>query len=397
MTDHAASSPRPLSALAPAAAASAAAGLVHAAAAGSHGGDSSLMLLFAVVAAAQLGWAGVAMARDGRGVAAVGVVLNLAFVAAWAVSRMSGLPVIDSLAAREAVGTQDLLAAVLGGVAVLLAGWVLAGRPSAALTRGPAPALAAVAVLALAVPGMAAEHNQGPSHDHGHGGELVAADADHGHDDGHGRDDAELAADGHGHDDDDHHEARGPIISVDDPRLTPEQRAAAQELIDATTIGMQRFPDVASVEAAGYISIGDSSTGFEHYINIGHIASPDVLDPDAIESIVFKVNPDGSREPVSAMYILPFGQTMDDVPEIAGELTMWHDHQDLCWEGARVVATLDAEGNCPRGTFRPTAPMLHVWMVDHECGPFAGLEGAHGSGCAHDDHDEDTDEVASGS
>jgi hypothetical protein len=62
-----------------------------------------------------------------------------------------------------------------------------------------------------------------------------------------------------------------------------------------------------------------------------------------------------------------------------------------------VVATLDAEGNCARGTFRPTAPMLHVWMTDNPCGPFAGLEGSHGSGCSHDHDEPATDEVASGS
>jgi hypothetical protein len=74
---------------------------------------------------------------------------------------------------------------------------------------------------------------------------------------------------------------------------------------------------------------------------------------------------------------------MDDVPDIAGELTTWHDHQNLCWEGVRVVGTTDATGSCQRGVFRPTPPMLHVWIAEHPCGPFAGIEGSHGDGCAH--------------
>jgi hypothetical protein len=27
--------------------------------------------------------------------------------------------------------------------------------------------------------------------------------------------------------------------------------------------------------------------------------------------------------------------------------------------------------------------MLHVWITEHPCGPFAGIEGSHGDGCAH--------------
>jgi hypothetical protein len=31
---------------------------------------------------------------------------------------------------------------------------------------------------------------------------------------------------------------------------------------------------------------------------------------------------------------------------------------------------------------RATAPMLHVWLEDTPCGPFAGIEG-HGGSCDH--------------
>jgi hypothetical protein len=104
------------------------------------------------------------------------------------------------------------------------------------------------------------------------------------------------------------------------------------------------------------------------------------------------------------MYILGYGATMDTVPDIAGELTSWHDHQDLCWEGVRVVGTTEATGSCERGRFRGTAPMLHVWMINNKCGPFAGIEGSHGSGCSHghgeggaDEPTGTSEETASGS
>jgi hypothetical protein len=30
--------------------------------------------------------------------------------------------------------------------------------------------------------------------------------------------------------------------------------------------------------------------------------------------------------------------------------------------------------------------MLHVWVTEHECGPFAGIEGSHGSSCGDHEH-----------
>jgi hypothetical protein len=362
-----------------AAAASAAAGLVHATAAGTHTGDPQLVLLFALTAAAQLAWAGVAVFRPTRVVLIIGAVFNGACAIAWVLSRTVGLPILDSLAEPEAVGTQDLIAACLGALAAGAAAlaWL---RPHARRSH-PIPAfLAGAALLALAVPAMAVEHTHGPSHAHGHGDEAatasdghthgsgeVAAESEHSHANGTANGTAETAT--------------GPIISVDDPRITPAQRTAAQTLIDTTRAAMAAFPDQAAVEAAGYRSIGDAVTGHEHFVNGAYLVDPAVLDPARVESIVLQVNPDGTKQVVSAMYILPPGQTMADVPEIAGELTTWHDHQNLCWEGGRVVGLL-VNGTCTSGTFRATPPMLHVWLVDHPCGPFAGLDG-HGGDCGH--------------
>jgi hypothetical protein len=360
-----------------AAAASLGAGLVHAAAAGTHTGADTLVRLFAVCAALQVAWAALAIARPARSVLTLGLVLNGGAVVAWALSRTRGLPWPAELEEVEEVGTQDLIAAVLGTVAALGAMAALV-RPRLARRRAGVPAsgasiLAGAAVLALAVPGMAAPHSHGASHEHHEGA------AAHSHAEGTEGEEAHSHAEGT-------EAADGPVISLDDPRVTDEQRAAAQALIDDTTAGMARFSDPASVEAAGYMSIGDAVTGFEHYINIGYIADDAELDPNQIESIVFTVAPDGTRTLASAMYIMGFGSTLADAPDIAGELTSWHDHQNLCWEGARVVGTTDATGSCQRGTFRATPPMLHVWMVDNPCGPFAGIEGSHGSGCGAHSH-----------
>jgi hypothetical protein len=145
-----------------------------------------------------------------------------------------------------------------------------------------------------------------------------------------------------------------------------------------------RFPDQASLLAAGYRSIGDGLvTPYDHFINPEYLRDGRELDPERVESIVLERTPTGWQV-ASAMYILEDGKTMADVPDVAGELTAWHDHQNLCWDRSGLrLAGLYLNGRCvPGGTLRATPPMLHVWLADHPCGPFAGIEG-HGGGCAH--------------
>ena len=176
----------------------------------------------------------------------------------------------------------------------------------------------------------------------------------------------------------------GPITSVDDPRLTAAQRTAAQSLIDSTRAGMAKFPTPQSVKDAGYVHIGDGGNGFEHWIREDYLADGVELDPNKIESIVIQRN-GGTRTVASAMYILNQGKTMADVPNIAGELTTWHIHDNLCFVGSRLSGVF-VNGKCtPGGTLRVTPPMLHVWIVPHPCGPFAGIEG-HGGDCASHNH-----------
>ncbi len=173
----------------------------------------------------------------------------------------------------------------------------------------------------------------------------------------------------------------GPIISVDDPRLTPAQQASARALIASTTQAMQAFPDLAAVQAAGYVSIGDTDVnGYEHYVQWSYLSDPYEVDPNHIESILVRHLPDGTVKVVSAMYILSIGKTMADVPDIAGALTTWHYHDDLCWSTAMTVVGTTVNGVCSSGTLWITPPMLHVWIVDNPCGPFAGVD-SHGGSC----------------
>jgi len=164
------------------------------------------------------------------------------------------------------------------------------------------------------------------------------------------------------------------------PGVTPEQQAAAENLVAINVVRLPQWSDYKVAEAAGYHSIGDGLTGFEHFIKWDAIDDDVSLDPDHPESLVYVPQPDGSKKLVSAMYMLPDTVALTDVPNIGGALMQWHIHDNLCFTNdpvaPQVRGLVDAAGNCPTPLvkFRP-APMIHVWITPNKCGPFAALEG----------------------
>ena len=336
------------------------AGLVHATAAGTHAGDTTLVALFAVTAVVQAVLGAALLARPDRGTLVAAAAVNLVVAGGWLASRTTGIPMIDGLAQVEAVGIQDLMATVLE-VAAGVAALVAVRNPDRLPVSSFSPLLAIVLVPALV--GMVAPHDHGD-----HGG--------HGHD---------AAAGGHEHATSSL--ATDPIFSgAETAHATEAELKVAKKLIEGSRKALTaRFPDEAAVKAAGYASIGDGFpiSSFEHYINPAYLNDGHELDPNRIESVVIESTPTGDRV-ASAMYILETGKTMADVTNLTyGGLATYHDHQNLCWDesGTRIAGFL-LNGNCmPRGEFKPTPPMLHVWLKAHECGPFSGLEG-HGASCA---------------
>ncbi|MCZ7528492.1 MAG: hypothetical protein M5U14_20240 [Acidimicrobiia bacterium] len=232
-----------------AALASAGAGLIHAAAAGVHAEHRSMAWLFAACAVVQLGWAVLVVARPARLLLVAGALFQVACVGVWALSRTAGWPVVESMRDGEAAGYPDSAAAAMAAVAAAAAG-VAVLRPAARRAGLPLLALGSVVVLALAMPAMAAPHDHlVDEHADTHADDLVLDTVG---------EDAAAPGDGWGHDHGDPvGGADGPIVSLDDPRLSPEQRERAGSLIDVTTAAMAAFPDQAAVEAAGYRSIGD--------------------------------------------------------------------------------------------------------------------------------------------
>jgi hypothetical protein len=162
--------------------------------------------------------------------------------------------------------------------------------------------------------------------------------------------------------------------------VTPEQQAAAENLVAVNVVQLPQWSDYKTAEAAGFHSIHDGATGFEHFIHWDWINDDITLDPDHPEALVYKPQLDGSKQLVSAMYMLQDTVALKDVPDIGGALMQWHIHDDLCFTddpvAPRVAGLTDSKGQCGSGlkTF-PPAPMIHVWITPHRCGPFAALEG----------------------
>ena len=163
--------------------------------------------------------------------------------------------------------------------------------------------------------------------------------------------------------------------------VTAEQAARATALIQSAQRDLPKYAKVSDAEKNGYVSIGDGVTGFEHYMKYSLLNDGRVLDTTAPESLVYEVK--GTvKTLVSAMFIANPGTLLTDTTLVnyAGGLMQWHVHSNLCWitvNGVpKVVGVTNAAGACSLGTLQPTgAPMVHVWISSHVCGPFAALEG----------------------
>lgn len=162
---------------------------------------------------------------------------------------------------------------------------------------------------------------------------------------------------------------------------TPSSQEQADALVVATRSKMDRWRDPAAARAAGYTSLTPPGlalpAGFiDHWIHLGHTSTPETLNPEAIESIVYVADGQGGLSLIGAMYMLPFGTTEADIPAYGSGVIFWHRHTDHCFmqiEGElRYVGPTGPDGQCPPGAILvPTPPMVHVWDIPNICGPFA--------------------------
>ena len=345
--------------------ASLSAGAIHAAAVGAHAEHPAAARVFIVVALVQLGWGALALARPGRAVAVAGIVINVALVAGWALAKTKGLTFIDGLDAVEPVQFADGLAAALAAVSGLAAAWTL--KRHHAMPRDPVFLLiAGVALAVVAFPGMIEAGNHVHVHTATASAVVVGSDGQA------TLSTAPAAVPTKPYD------PTQPIDLGGVPGVTPEQQARAENEVAITVMRLPQWADPATAEAAGYHSIGDGITGFEHYINWADLTDGHILDPDHPEALVYRVT-GATKKLESAMYMLPPGSTLDTVPDLGGALTQWHIHDNLCFTddaAPRVVGLTNGDGSCTPPTVKlQPVPMIHVWIVPQPCGPFAALEG----------------------
>ncbi len=154
---------------------------------------------------------------------------------------------------------------------------------------------------------------------------------------------------------------------------TPEERAAADDLVTKTKAAAARFAEVRAAQADGYVQI----TPFSFYgVRAAHFGNPAyqedgrVLDVERPENLVYLRHDDGRLELIGVMYLAPIGQG----PAVGGPLTEWHIRDDLCASASPpAVVPILPTGTCPSSTRPISYEMLHVWTVEHPDGPFSHL------------------------
>jgi hypothetical protein len=330
------------------------AGAIHATAAGAHSEYRAAVIAFVLTAVAQVGWGGWALHRPGRLVCLLGAAVNVAAFFGWLLAKTGGIDFIAGLDTKEPVQFPDGLAATLAVIAVVGALASLASRPTSTKDHGVISAAVAVATVAFVIPGMvsAASHE----HTHDHAAALPPPVP---------------------------YLATLPVDLSGVPGVSDEEVAEAEDLVTESLGTLPRFADIPTILAMGYRTIGDSDTGYEHFVNWPLLADGRVLDPEYPESLVFQVDPaTGEKTLSAAMFFANPGDTLDTVPDLGGALIQWHIHNDLCYRGEpdawRVAGVTEPGEECRPGAFRlsqSSVPMVHVWIVPTPCGPFAALEG----------------------
>jgi hypothetical protein len=152
------------------------------------------------------------------------------------------------------------------------------------------------------------------------------------------------------------------------PTATQEQAAVA--LVNQSVSGVSRYQNLANARADGYVPITPAGRPVVHYAKPSYINDGNLLDPAAIESLVY-ANTSHGAVLVAAMYLMASNQVGATPPMPGGCLTEWHIHTNLCFSNSDgAVVGVTNGGVCAAGsTNHISQPMLHVWLVPVPGGP----------------------------
>ena len=143
-------------------------------------------------------------------------------------------------------------------------------------------------------------------------------------------------------------------------------------LVDQSVDAVSRYQSLANAHADGYVPITPTGRPVVHYARSSYINDGNLLDPNAIESLVYANTPNGAVL-VAAMYLMASNQVGATPPMPGGCLTEWHIHTNLCFSNSdgNVVGTTSS-GPCPAGSSNHVSqPMIHVWLAPIPGGPLA--------------------------
>jgi hypothetical protein len=354
---------------------------IHFAMMGEHAGVSwTHGVFFGVV-----GWLQVALAiaivrRPPRWVIVAVIVVNVAILAVWVLTRTVGIA-IGGDGTPEAWGTIDTVCAVLEGLAVLASVGLLvprfARRPlSASVGLGAAAfiGLLVAAVVTFVFSPAFADGGSGVSADgHNHGGAATVSA------DGHNHGVGAPVATGHTHG---ATTLNGkPVTGVKaqdiaaenqpDQQLDPATRAALKAQLVQARDAASRYPTVADATAAGYVLAGGFAPGSgAHYIGYGGMTVGNDFRPGSPMSLIY----DGTS-PTSQITGLMYYSISPTAPEgFVGPNDHWHRHSNVCLKtgaGGGIDTPFPADADVTPAQceaahgnlMKVSGWMVHAWVV----------------------------------
>ncbi len=353
------------------------AGAIHMVMVPSHLDESTVDGVgFIASAWVQLALAVAVLVRPRRRVLTAALIANLAFVAAWAWSRTSGLPVGANPGEAEAVTFVDGACVALELVAIAVAAWLLRGprRLGAAATGGALVGMTAALVLATAAVAS-------PSAlEHASGGHHVRTDA---------IDDLGFAALQNGQmGSHEHVEGTGASggVGAGGPAMDPDTAAELAGQLAETAQLVAAYPTIADAKAAGFQQAGPFSPGLGIHYNRGFNPNADGrMDAEDIAKPFLIYDGTDDDAPLAGFMYLAY---QDTEPEgFAGDLDRWHYHTSVCIVttptgidtpfGADLTGVTKELCEGRGGTLIEfTGYMVHVWTVpgyESDLGTFSDL------------------------
>jgi hypothetical protein len=364
------------------AALSLAAGAIHLAMVPSHANEwQAEGVAFAVAGWLQIGLGGLFFSNRWRAALRVSCLVNIAFIAAWAVTRIWGAPWGPHSGVSESAGFVDITCVVLEGALVVVGAALLAWRPRGGyrLRNDTRAMFSVVPIGILAIATIAITSPSAANHAHGHSDVAGGVGAAHTHDAGTGAHDHGLPAgddkglsavmngqgEGGGHT---HNNTEVPI-SRRVKRQLDAQLAQVKLLID-------KYPTVAVAEAHGYHRSGPYVPALgTHYTGPGSVNLDGTMSIEDLAHPTLIYDGYAPDSPLAGFMYQIFSTDTKHAPEgFAGPNDHWHYHTNVC-----IVVRPNGEIDAPLGAdttstkalcdkyggfvIPNTGYMLHVWVV----------------------------------